>query len=255
MKISKIKKNAREALSGKWIRGVLTVLAYVGIMFIIGLIEGIFEDESIMANLISIVTSIIGVPLSFGFTYSFIRLKRGEDVKTFDFFKSVFSNFGRAWKISLRVVLKLILPIILLVLTILIVVGMLAYFSIELLSAHVANEMLFVVLVGGIVIVVIYCWLIIRALLYSLTTYIAFDNPDMTALEVINESAKMMKGNRMKLILLELSFIGWGILCLFTLGIGYLWLVPYMQVAQVCFYESILEKKDENVDEEPIIEK
>ncbi len=33
-----------------------------------------------------------------------------------------------------------------------------------------------------------------------------------------------MEGNKMKLFLLDLSFIGWAILCIFTLGIGLLFL-------------------------------
>ena len=50
---------------------------------------------------------------------------------------------------------------------------------------------------------------------------------------------RMMKGNRGKIVLLSVSFIGWAILTVFTLGIGYLWLMPYMMVAEVCFYEKV----------------
>ena len=49
----------------------------------------------------------------------------------------------------------------------------------------------------------------------------------------------MMKGHKFDLFWLYLSFIGWGILCIFTLGIGLLWLVPYMQTAQSSFYEDV----------------
>lgn len=255
MGISKIKENARKALTNKKGKGAIIILAYAVIAFIIGFIEGIF-DESIIANIISIISKIIGIPLSFGITCSFIRLKRDEDVKAFDFLNSGFSNFGRAWKITLRVILKLILPIILFFVAMITVSVIVAYSSIDLLANNIAKETILAAVVGIIVIVPIYCWLIIRSLLYSLTTYIAFDNPDMTALEIVNESERMMKGNRTKLVLLTLSFIGWAILCIFTLGIGYLWLIPYVQVAEVCFYESILEKDDNNVEEnEPIAEK
>lgn len=248
MKISKIKENARKALTEKWGKGNIISLAYLTFWLIMGMVEGMFDDSSKIANLVSIVTTIIRIPLSFGLTYSFIRLKRGEDVKAFDFLNNGFSNFGRAWKISLRVVLKMLLPIILLCISTIIAEGISTYISIELLST---NEVIFVALARSIVILAIYSWLIVRALRYSLTTYIAFDNPDMTALEVVNESENMMKGNRLKLFLLILSFIGWAILCLFT----FLWLIPYIQVSQVCFYENILENKKDNVDEEPIIEK
>ena len=65
-------------------------------------------------------------------------------------------------------------------------------------------------------------------------------------LEVVNESEKMMNGNRGKIFLLSLSFIGWAILATLTLGIGFLWLMPYMIVAEVCFYEYLLGKKENN---------
>jgi len=38
---------------------------------------------------------------------------------------------------------------------------------------------------------------------------------------------------------LYLSFIGWAILCVFTLFIGFFWLGPYMQMTEVKFYEKI----------------
>ncbi len=256
MEISVIKKNAKEALANKWGKGALMIFIYAIIMFVEGLIEGIFEDESIMANIISIFMTIINVPLLFGITYSFIKLKRGEEITSYDFINSGFSNFKKAWKIILRVALKLIIPIILLWGITAIFMAMLTQFSIRLLADNVLNESAFTLLVLGGVIIVIDCWLAVRALLYSLTTYIAFDNPEMTELEIVNESATMMNGNRLKLFLLLLSFVGWGILCIFTLGIGYLWLITYMEVAGVCFYESLLEKNNNNIEENgPIIEK
>ena len=48
-----------------------------------------------------------------------------------------------------------------------------------------------------------------------------------------------MTGNRAKLFWLELSFIGWSILAAFTLGIGYLWLAPYILFATIAFYKFV----------------
>ena len=55
----------------------------------------------------------------------------------------------------------------------------------------------------------------------------------------IERSMAMMEGNKMKLFLLDLSFIGWAILCLFTFGLGFFVLQPYMQVARAAFYEDL----------------
>ncbi|MGN1264053.1 MAG: DUF975 family protein, partial [Prevotella sp.] len=55
----------------------------------------------------------------------------------------------------------------------------------------------------------------------------------------IEESMKLMSGHKMKLFLLDLSFIGWFILCCLTLGIGFIFLIPYMECAHARFYEDL----------------
>lgn len=80
---------------------------------------------------------------------------------------------------------------------------------------------------------------IIAAISYSMTFYILADNPSVGANEALNISKKMMYGYKMKLFGLSLLFFLLGILCIFTLGIGFLWLYPYMQVTMAKFYEDI----------------
>jgi uncharacterized membrane protein len=80
---------------------------------------------------------------------------------------------------------------------------------------------------------------IIAALAYSQTFFILADKKDITALEAINESKAMMKGNKWRFFLLYLSFIGWEILALFTLFIGYFFLAPYMMMTHAKFYEAL----------------
>ena len=50
---------------------------------------------------------------------------------------------------------------------------------------------------------------------------------------------RLMDGHKQQLFLLDLSFIGWVILASLTLGIGFLWLVPYWQTTRVHFYEDL----------------
>ncbi|WP_455592627.1 DUF975 family protein, partial [Bacteroides sp.] len=72
---------------------------------------------------------------------------------------------------------------------------------------------------------------IVKSYSYAMTSYILKDHPELQYDAAISKSMVMMSGYKMKLFLLDLSFIGWGILCLFTLGIGFLFLSPYMQAA------------------------
>ena len=83
---------------------------------------------------------------------------------------------------------------------------------------------------------------IIAAYRYAMAPYILYENPHMSALRAINESKEMMDGRKMDLFVLNISFIGWILLSALTLGIGYLWLNPYMGMAQTCFYRSLSPK-------------
>ena len=63
--------------------------------------------------------------------------------------------------------------------------------------------------------------------------------PEISYNAAIEKSMRMMRGNKMKLFLLDLSFIGWAILCIFTLGIGFLFLSSYKETAHAHFYDDI----------------
>jgi uncharacterized membrane protein len=80
---------------------------------------------------------------------------------------------------------------------------------------------------------------IIAALRYSMAAYILYDNPEISGMEALERSKEMMDGRKGKLFGLYLSFIGWAILCIFTLGIGFLWLYPYIKASEANFYEEV----------------
>lgn len=65
------------------------------------------------------------------------------------------------------------------------------------------------------------------------------DNPEIKATEIIKKSWNMTKGHKIDLFVLILSFFGWCILALFTLGILYIWLAPYMGVTIALAYEEL----------------
>ena len=80
---------------------------------------------------------------------------------------------------------------------------------------------------------------IVKAFSYSMTPFILEERPELSANEAIDHSRAMMRGHKFDLFWLLLSFIGWGFLCLFTFGIGYLWLVPYVNTSVSAFYEDV----------------
>ena len=80
---------------------------------------------------------------------------------------------------------------------------------------------------------------IIASLRYAMAPFIMVENPGMTASQAINASKELMEGHKAELFFLELSFLGWMILNIFTLGIGSFWLNPYMNAAYTAFYRRI----------------
>ena len=83
---------------------------------------------------------------------------------------------------------------------------------------------------------------IIKSYSYSMAYYIWAENKEMGALEAIAKSKEMMEGHKMDLFVLYLSFIGWYILGYVTFGLGFIYVLPYVNAAVVMFYKSI---KDE----------
>lgn len=86
---------------------------------------------------------------------------------------------------------------------------------------------------------------IVKGLSYAMTPFILEDHPEMTASEAIKASQVMMDGHKMDLFILGLTFIGWELLACLTMGIGFLFLNPYMNAAYAAFYRSISGQRQE----------
>lgn len=80
---------------------------------------------------------------------------------------------------------------------------------------------------------------IIAAISYSQTFFILADDESISAGDAIKKSKKMMYGYKWKYFYLGCRFIGWFLLSILTLGIGLLWLLPYIHVTMAKFYDDI----------------
>lgn len=80
---------------------------------------------------------------------------------------------------------------------------------------------------------------IIAALSYAMTPFILEEHPDLTASEAIRRSKELMRGHKTDLFILELTFIGWSLLCILTLNLGHIALNPYKNAAYAVFYREI----------------
>ncbi|GAA3018177.1 DUF975 family protein [Tetragenococcus solitarius] len=85
---------------------------------------------------------------------------------------------------------------------------------------------------------------IIKNYSYSQSYFIYYDTYEETGqtpryLDSITASRHLMDGFKAKLFFLDLSFIGWHVLSFLTLGIGYLWLMPYIYATKAAFYNNL----------------
>ena len=241
---SEIRKDAREALNGKWGKAIGIIIAYTLVSFLVGIVERLAGKCTILYSIINLAYLIISVPLSFGLIISFMKLKRNEDIKAFDFIKNGFANFGKAWGISWHMFVRLLLPIVCLFLTIMLIAVLL----------FLGSDSVIITILGISLYIATLIYVISRSFLYVLSYYIAYDNPELSSKECVKKSEELMKGNRGNYFILQLSFIGWAILAVLSLYIGMLWLAPYISIAEVCFYDRLAKPEVKKIDEEIQIE-
>ena len=104
----------------------------------------------------------------------------------------------------------------------------------------VAAELGGVVFLGGLLLLGGSVLTIMVTYRYRLATYFLLDNPDMGALAAITASKEAMRGHKGELFVMDLSFLGWAILSVFTLGILSLWLGPYVGASEANFYHWVV---------------
>lgn len=91
--------------------------------------------------------------------------------------------------------------------------------------------------------ITLWCFLfIIPGIVYNYSSYFSFqimcENPNLKPMEALKLSKKMVAGNRSELFALDLSFIGWWILCGISFGIASIYAIPYYLTTQALYYEN-----------------
>lgn len=87
---------------------------------------------------------------------------------------------------------------------------------------------------------------IIKSIAYSQMFYLIVEYKDLSVTKAMKISMKITNGHKWDLFVMHLSFLGWLILSVFTLGILDLWLVPYMNMTYVNAYHALLKEAIEN---------
>ena len=86
-----------------------------------------------------------------------------------------------------------------------------------------------------------------KAFGYAMAPYVLAENPEMSAMGALKESERIMKGNKMDLFMLVVSFLGWIFLTAITLGIAGIYTIPYMQATMTQYYYAVRDAAEEEV--------
>ena len=196
---------------------------------------------------ISLIFSLLASILEFAILSVHFKLYKTQEAVTLgDLFKS-FSIWKKAIGATLYKMLFIFLWELAVILPIGIIGGITAAFVVG--EYEQVSIILFIILFVAYIFAIIF--LISKLYQYSLMELIIVDNPETSKIkESLKTSIKITKGYKKKLFLLDLSFIGWGILCMLTLGILGLWILPYYYMTSINAYQFI--KKANNLEEEKL---
>ena len=226
------------------------ILLYV-LLFVVLLVFMLIKNALILLIGLALII-IYGLPIAAGITKSMMDLLKGTDSGITDFITIGLKNTYNVWKTYGRTILKLLPAYLLLVLAMILT-------TIFTTVGTISNSVSIILLafgIGTLGTIASSIFLFIQSIKYSLSTYIMFDNPESTGKEIVEQSAKLMKGNIGNYIWLSLSFIPWylliyiisycvysfipedNILSVITSGFTLL-LTPYIQASLIGFYETL----------------
>ncbi|MGG0289373.1 DUF975 family protein [Bacillus pacificus] len=257
--IGEMKREALQSLKGKWGLGVGSTILYhiisyvvsmavmlillipaVIIVLLLSISTGSIEEDTMAIGaaitfglfyclMIILSYAAYGIT-SYGYTNLFLQISKREDARV-DYLFEGFRGFKRMMKTMWAMLAILLYTGTWVPMLGTIVCGILGFFD-E--SANPSFIIVFFVLlaISFVVMAILY-------FSYSMTYYVMVEKPEYSVSQAMKESKNLMKGHKLDLFLLWLSFIGWAILAIFTLGIGFLWLSPYVSTTTAHFYRYI----------------
>lgn len=257
LSISELSRRGRESLRGKWAETSVAILVAgiiistpklvlnIFVQFTM-VLKGVFRDAigpSIFVAMMVIGLSLLCLlwlvfvsgPIRYGLVVSFLNMVRKGRFE--------FSDLLSAKKRYLHVVGTMLLPDICITACVLValVVGLILSSPVSFLNDIDMTLSYVLIALGVCVYVAGFVYAIILSCAFAMIPFIAYDNPDKSATEVMRMSCRMMKGRKVHLFLFGLSFIGWYIVGILALFIGIYPVSAYVYSSLTHFYESIRE--------------
>ncbi|MBQ0162152.1 MAG: DUF975 family protein [Treponema sp.] len=241
-----LKNQAKKDLKGKYETLVLAGLCLYAILIVFGVTLAVYMIKTDMAvgpgfwiaYFVCLAFDMMVLPIfSFALIRTVIQIKQTGEKASFNDF---ISNMGYVGK-SLGVYWYKGLWI-----TIWTIVGLLAILApvaiIVLLNGFDENAAL-VLIVTSILEIALSVFMIYKQIQYSMAEYILAEDPERKVVASFKEGIKLTKGYKSNIFEMMISFIGWFILSVYTLGILFLWKMPYYVMSMYNLYEAIRDEK------------
>ena len=244
--ITELKATARNILKGKSGNAILVpflggLIAFTAV-FVIMMVAYVFLFVTILTSgtdtysltsrytallsvLLILISCVIGV-FNPGIIYFFLNTACGRAAGVGD----LFYGFRHCFKKSLSIS------------TILVIISELCILPSELINHLILNETLANILYMYLYLIGLIASTYI-ALGLSQAYYLMLDFPQYGVIDLLKLSWKVTKGHKARLFCLQLSFFPLILASVFTLGIGMLWVTPYMQMTYALFFLDLMNPK------------
>ena len=234
---------AREQMLGKYgIAIAVSIIVWV-ISFALSMLTSFGVDTRTPSGLlisygISFVLNLILAVISAGTVYFFLNICRNKKESVSDIF----------WAFSHHPDKVILITLYLMLITLLTMVPFIASVCAYL---FLGKQTIYILLMTFTLILAI-IGMFYFMLSYSFVYFVFVDHYDESIFEILRQSRTLIRGHRLRFFYLILSFIGWLLLSTLSCGIGYLWVIPYLQVSEIMFYMDITGELDApEVIEEP----
>ena len=235
MEVKKIKAKALKNLKNNYKVAIVTLFIYIAISAVFYGTSKLIYNEDMYTFFNILIKGLFYM----GLIDIMVKIAKEKNPEI----KDLFSKMNYFWKCSAVTIIITAFTILCGILEVIAYKSLSIFFTFSTdINILLATTMIIIGLLLCIAIGVFYLTLMIS---FSQVYYILYENENMPVLDIFSKSMDLMENHKLDYIRFIISFIGWAFIGLFTFGILYLWLIPYIMVSEYHFYEKLkkIEKK------------
>lgn len=183
----------------------------------------------IITYLVSLVCQLLLVIFELGYTAFSLRLSRGEEFSLRTLLEG-FDRWGKALLLYVMMNLYIALWSMLFVMPA-------SYVIAGLYLAGTLSENVILAMVSVLSVVLTF----VISYRYRMAWFVLLDYPELSVGQILKHTQTLNRKRRMKLFLMDLSFLPWIFLCVLTCGILLIWKLPYISASYAHAYNAMLE--------------